>query len=298
MAPARVKTGTIMVDAVVTGKKQAAFKATGSVIIFDGYLKVWPSDREDKILPELTKGQTVDCKDLVTEQHFTEPPPRYSEATLVKALEEYGIGRPSTYAPILSTIEDRGYVELIDRRFHPTEIGTLVTDFLVKHFPKIVDLDFTAQMEEELDQVAEGKEDWTTVLADFYGPFEKNIQEKSKSVEKLDLTEETDKVCPECGKPMVIRRGRYGKFLACTGFPDCRHTEQIMVKTGVTCPDCGEGELVERKTRRGKTFWGCERYPECKYATWDDPMKKPPVPSDQQSSRSQRAKKPRRKSSV
>lgn len=268
MAPARLKATTVT---IVAGDGE--FRATGNVVVFDGFLAVWPSEREDSLLPELSEGQTLPLTELVTEQHFTEPPARYSEATLVKALEEHGIGRPSTYAPTLSTIQDRGYVELQDRRFHPTETGTIVTDLLVQHFPQIVDLEFTASMEEDLDEVAEGKEDWTKLLKNFYGPFHELIEAKQGEVQKIDLTEETDETCPDCKKPLVIRRGRFGKFLACTGFPDCKYTAPFLVKTGVPCPECKDGELTERKTRRGKTFWGCARYPECKYATWDDPAK-------------------------
>lgn len=271
MSPALLKAETVLVKST---DGQGIFKATGNVVDFEGYLKVWPTAREDKILPKLKEQESVDLDKMNVDQHFTEPPPRYSEASLIKALEEHGIGRPSTYAPTLSTIQDRGYVELLERRFHPTETGENVNAILVKHFPDIVDLDFTAEMEEDLDKVAEGKKDWTKLLGDFYKPFHKLVEEKTEDVPKLDLTEKTDKICPECGKSMVIRPGRYGKFLACTGFPDCKHTEPIIKKTGVTCPECKEGELIERKTRRGKTFWGCQRYPKCKYATWDDPNKK------------------------
>ncbi len=272
MAPAKLKAETILIDAVA-GSESGQLKATGNVVVFDGYLKVWPSAREDVLLPALTQGEPVTLNKLEVEQHFTEPPARYSEATLVKALEEHGIGRPSTYAPTLSTIQDRNYVELVERRFHPTEVGTVVIDLLLKHFPDIVDLGFTAQMEEGLDDVAEGKKDWTKELKEFFGPFEKLVKEKSDEVAKLDMTEDAGKVCPKCGKPMVIRYGRFGKFIACTGFPDCKHTEPLVVATGVKCPECGEGDVIERKTRRGKTFWGCSRYPDCKYATWDDPLK-------------------------
>jgi DNA topoisomerase-1 len=272
MAPARLKAETILVDAKFE-KESGQLKATGNTMVFDGYLKVWPTDREDVLLPVMTKGDDVTLNNLDIAQHFTEPPARFSEATLVKALEEFGIGRPSTYAPTLSTIQDRNYVELIERRFHPTEVGTVVVDLLIKHFPNIVDPNFTAQMEERLDDVAEGKMEWTKDLKDFFVPFEKLVKEKSDEVVKLDMTEETDRKCPKCGKPMVIRHGRFGKFIACTGFPDCKHTEAIVVATGVKCPDCTEGDVIERKTKRGKTFWGCSRYPECKYATWEDPMK-------------------------
>ncbi len=272
MAPAKLKAETILIDAKAA-KESGQLKATGNVVVFDGYLKVWPSEREDVILPALAAKDPLTLNDLAVDQHFTEPPARYSEATLVKALEENGIGRPSTYAPTLSTIQDRNYVELIDRRFHPTEVGTVVVDLLLKHFPDIVDLNFTAQMEERLDDVAEGKEDWTKELKDFFVPFEKQVKEKTEEVAKLDMTEDAGRACPKCGKPMVIRYGRFGKFIACTGFPDCKHTEPLVVSTGIKCPECGEGDVIERKTRRGKTFWGCSRYPDCKYATWDDPLK-------------------------
>jgi len=272
MSPARVAATIITIEA-----GDGTFRSTGSVVRFPGYLKVWPTSAEDLVLPPVVQGESLTLTDLKSEQHFTEPPARFSEATLVKALEEYGIGRPSTYAPTLSTIIDRGYVQLIERRFQPTQIGEVVTDLLVENFPEIVDYEFTAQMEANLDSVAEGHEDWVRVLTDFYTPFAKSLSEKLETVQKKDLTEATDKVCPECGKPMVIRPGRFGKFLACTGFPDCRHTEAIVVKTGIQCPLCKEGDLIERKTRRGKTFWGCQRYPACTFATWDDPHKTPPV---------------------
>ncbi|MBI4032349.1 type I DNA topoisomerase [Candidatus Berkelbacteria bacterium] len=270
MAPARVLVSSIDIQAGET----ATFRATGSVVIFPGYLKVWPSDRSDTILPKLEQGQSLELRDLHAEQHFTEPPARYSEATLVKALEENGIGRPSTYAPTLSTIQDRGYVELVERRFKPTETGTIVTKLLTEHFPDIVNLEFTAHMEDDLDQVAEGKEGWEQILGQFWKTFEPEVKAKTKSVEKVDMTEELDRMCPECKKHnLIIRTGRFGKFIACPGFPDCRYTEKIVQKVGVQCPECSQGELTVRKTRKGKTFWGCERYPDCKYATWDDPLK-------------------------
>lgn len=272
MTPARLKSETVLIDA---SQKQAVFKVTGTIVTFDGYLAVWPSDREDTILPKLSQGQVVDLKQLLIEQHFTEPPARYSEATLVKALEERGIGRPSTYAPTLDTIEARKYVEQIDRRFHPTEVGETVTKMLVENFPDIIDYDFTAQMEEDLDKVAEGKRDWTKLLGEFWDPFAKLVETKSESVQKVDMTEELDRECPQCKKhKLIIRPGRFGKFIACPGFPECKYAEPIVNKTGVICPECNEGEFVERKTRRGKTFWGCSRYPKCKGATWNDPTKK------------------------
>ncbi len=272
MSPARVKATTVTISA-----GPGTFRATGSVILFPGYLKVWPTDTEDSVLPPLHTGESLTLTNLATDQHFTEPPPRYSEATLVKALEEHGIGRPSTYAPTLSTIVDRGYVQLLERRFVPTQIGEVVTDLLVEHFPNIVDLEFTATMEAGLDHVAEGSESWTKLIRDFYQPYATQLATKQAEVAKQDLTEPTDKSCPQCGRPLVIRPGRFGRFLACTGFPDCRHTEPLVIDTGIACPQCHEGTLSERKTRRGKTFWGCRRYPTCPFATWNDPVKTPPV---------------------
>lgn len=271
MSPAVLKAETVKIRADDT----AVFQANGNVVVFDGYMKVWPVSREDIILPKMTDGQVVDLKQLVTEQHFTEPPARYSEATLVKALEEKGIGRPSTYAPTLSTIQDRGYVELLERRFHPTEVGETVTTMLVANFPDIIDYDFTAEMEESLDKVAEGKQEWTKLLGDFWGPFAKSVEGKTETVTKVDMTQELDRQCPQCKeRNLIIRHGRFGKFIACPGFPDCKYTERILDKTGVICPECGKGELVTKRTKRGKTFWGCEKYPDCKHATWNDPTKK------------------------
>lgn len=251
----------------------ALFRATGSQLLFDGFLKVWPSQFKEKSLPEVKKGQELTLKELKANQHFTEPPPRYSEASLVKALEEHGIGRPSTYAPTLSTIQSRGYVHQENRRFHADEIGEIVTDVLVEHFPQIIDIDFTRDLEKDLDQIADGKHKWTDVISDFYNPFIKNLEQKEKSVERKKVEEATDEVCPKCSKPLVIKLGRFGKFYACTGFPDCRYTKAVTVSSGIPCDKCGGGEMLERHTKRGKVFWGCSQYPECKNATWNDPKK-------------------------
>jgi len=209
-------------------------------------------------------------------QHFTQPPPRYSEAALIKTLEENGIGRPSTYAPTLSVIQNRNYVEKDEgRKFRPTEIGIIVNDMLVSHFPVVVDINFTAKMEEELDEIAEGKIRWQPVIKDFYGPFKENLNRKYDEVEKHEFPEETtDEVCDKCGKPMTIKRGRFGKFLACSGFPDCKSTKTIKAepkKIGMKCLQCAEGEMVERRTRKRKLFYGCSRWPECSYASWKRP---------------------------
>lgn len=268
MNSARVKQLRIDIKA-----NDGLFRATGSQLLFDGFLKVWPSQFKEKSLPSVKEGQELDLKELKSNQHFTEPPPRYSEATLVKALEEHGIGRPSTYAPTLSTIQSRGYVHLDSRRFHADEIGEIVTDVLVEHFPQIIDIDFTRDLEKDLDSIADGKREWVKVIGDFYEPFADNLEKKEKSVEKKKVEEATDELCPECSKSLVIKLGRFGKFYACTGFPDCRYTRAIKVSSGIKCEKCGEGEMLERHTRKGKVFWGCSRYPECDNATWNDPSK-------------------------
>lgn len=249
------------------------FRATGQHIKFDGHLKVWPLDSKEHILPELKKGEKVDCKELEPKQHFTQPPARYSEAMLIKALEKHGIGRPSTYAPIMSTLEDRGYVQKDEnKKLAPTEVGETVNELIVQNFPDIVDIDFTAEMEEQLDTIAEGKKEWVPIIKNFYVPFEKNLEEKMETVKKRDMTEETDEICEKCGKPMVIKYGRFGKFMACSGFPDCKNTASLPpVSLNIPCPECGKGELVERMTRKRRQFFGCSRYPECEYATWKKP---------------------------
>lgn len=260
------------------------FRANGSVIAFEGFMKVWPRDGKDEILPDLKEQEAVQEQTIEPVQHFTEPPARYSDASLVKAMEEHGIGRPSTYAPTIATVIDRGYVERIEaRRLKPTDMGMLVNDVLVEHFPQIVDLNFTAEMEDQLDSIADGKAEWVKVLSTFYGPFHKNLEEKSKEVQRKDLidpAEATGEVCEKCGKPMVMKMGRYGKFLACSGFPECRNIrsskeEQAKKSTGVTCPECKQGTIVERKSKRGKLFYSCDRYPDCKYALWNRPTGEP-----------------------
>ncbi len=265
------------IDAVGKSKKQYTFHATGNILRFDGFLKIYPSKTIDIILPDLAPKEQLVLKDLKTTQHFTTPPPRYSEASLIKILEKNGIGRPSTYAPTISTIQDRGYVEKDEKRYlQPTEIGFLVNDMLVEHFPKIVDIQFTAKMEEELDNIAEGKIKWQPIIKEFYEPFAKNLEEKYQDVEKKELAETTDEVCEKCGKPMVVRLGRFGKFLACSGFPECKNTKSL--KNGpagidMKCPKCTIGDVVIKRTKRKKIFYGCSRYPDCDFASWTDPRK-------------------------
>lgn len=316
---------------VVTVDIQAGrytFRATSSSVKFDGFLRVYVegkdngelSDEERPPLPPMIEGQVLTLLQLLPEQHFTEPPPRYTEATLVKALEEKGIGRPSTYATILSTIMERGYVDLQDKRFYPTPLGIAVTDYLVKHFPDILDVQFTAGVEQQLDEIEEGSRAWTEVLQAFYQPFAQRLAESEQSEERVEVKpQETDYLCPKCGSKMVVRQGRHGKFLGCSRFPECdgilnltksgepappdrpsdevchqcgspmvirwgrygdylactnpkcKATRPLQEPTEVTCPACKQGKLVVRHSRRGKVFYGCNRYPQCQFVLWDKP---------------------------
>jgi len=254
--------------------KNYTFRATGQILKFDGFLKVYPIKYEENELPPLEKEEMLKLIKLIPSQHFTQPPARYTEATLIKVLEENGIGRPSTYAPILSTIQERNYIEKDEqKRFRPTEIGTVVNDLLVNHFPEIVDIGFTAEMEENLDKIAEGKRKWTPVIREFYEPFEENLQKKYQEVSKKDITEKpTEKTCPKCGAPLLIRLGKYGKFYACSKFPKCRYTESLEENTlGIKCPKCKKGKIVEKRTRKRKIFYGCSNWPKCDFALWDRP---------------------------
>jgi DNA topoisomerase-1 len=321
MAAAELSATAIDIDT----DKNCQFRATGQVLVFDGFLKLYPDKTKENILPVVKEKEPLDCQELKPEQHSTEPPARYSDATLVKALEEHGIGRPSTYAPTIATIEDRGYVERDEKkRLKPKDIAFLVNDLLVEHFPKIVDLEFTAQMEEDLDAIARGEKEWRPVIANFYHPFKENLTKKDKELNKKDITEETtDEVCDKCGKPMIIKTGRYGKFMACSGYPECKNTKKITtagvaaepdvaaepsgekcekcgadmlkrvgkygpflgcsaypkckniknieIKINVKCPACKEGDITERRSKRGKIFYSCNRYPQCDFALWDKP---------------------------
>jgi DNA topoisomerase-1 len=257
------------------------FRATGSSLRFPGFLALYeetkPTDRpengENPVLSRLAGGDALDLLKLLPEQHFTQPPARYSEATLVKELEENGIGRPSTYASIISTISSRGYVEYEERRLVPTPIGELVNDLLVEYFPDVMSVDFTARMEAELDEVANGKA-WVPVIDEFYRQFAQRLEVADEAIEKVDMRTEPEPVgrdCPKCGNPLVYREGRYGRFIGCSNFPACRHTEQIVKKIGVTCPNDG-GEIIERKTRKGRIFYGCANYPECDWTSWKRPL--------------------------
>lgn len=254
--------------------KNYTFRATGQMMKFDGFLKVYPMKFEETELPPLKKDEILELIKLKPWQHFTQPKPRYTEATLIKALEENGIGRPSTYAPILSTIQERNYIEKNEeKRFQPTEIGVVVNDLLVSHFPKNVDIKFTAEMEEDLDKIAEGQRKWIEVLQEFYEPFEENLKQKYQEVSKKDITEKpTEKICPKCGAPLLIRLGKFGKFYACSKFPKCKHTEPLEENIlGIKCPKCKKGEIVEKRTKKRKIFYACNQFPKCDFALWDKP---------------------------
>ncbi|TMG52365.1 MAG: type I DNA topoisomerase [Chloroflexi bacterium] len=335
MAPARFENTRLDVEAA-----QYVLRANGRRVLFDGFLRVYTEgteepEKEISPLPEVTPGEALKLLGLDAAQHFTQPPARFTEASLVKTLEEFGIGRPSTYAPTISTLVGRKYVRKEGRALIPEDVGFVVTDFLHEHFPDIVDTGFTARMEEDLDKIADGEVEWVPVVRDFFEPFSKRVEEKTKSVKKSDVTEEaTDRVCPKCGRPVVIklgrygrfysctgfakgkkgqplppgacdyseplegqrepqleilegemcpecgkplakRRGRFGPFVGCTGYPDCKYIKKTQEKTGVVCPECGKGELVRRRGRGRSMFYGCERYPECTYTARELPAATP-----------------------
>ena len=263
------------------------FRASGSTLAFRGFLAVYGAEEDPdegegaegdgpQIPADLRAEEDLDLLQLLPEQHFTQPPPRYSEASLVKALEEHNIGRPSTYASIISTIQQRGYVDQEQKRLRPTEIGAIVNDMLVQYFPDVLSVDFTARLEDELDEIAEGKP-WVPVIGAFYRQFEQNLNVADAALPKLDLRKEPELVgrdCPLSGHPLVYRQGRYGRFVGCSAYPQCRYTEQILVTVGVTCPNCG-GELIEKRTKKGRIFYGCANYPQCDWTNWKRPLPQP-----------------------
>jgi len=252
----------------ITSSNAYVFQSQGSVIKFDGFLAIMGHEANDAILPSVTVGETLKLKSAVPEPHETQAPPRYTEASLIKALEEKDIGRPSTYAPILSTIIDRQYVAKIEKKFEPTELGNQVTDFLVTYFADIMSLPFTALMEDSLDAIANGKKEWVPVLSTFWTPFAEAIARTMETAEKVKApVEELDEKCPECGNTLVIRTGKFGKFIACSNFPTCKYTRQKLETIDMKCPKCG-GDIVVKKTRFGKTFYGCSNYPTCTFAAW------------------------------
>jgi len=268
------------------------FRVNGSILKFAGFRVLYMEDRDDtpidgdkeigSMLPHLEKGDQVDCLKLIPQQHFTQPPPRFTEASLVKKLEEEGIGRPSTYAPTLSTLMDRDYVLKDQGRFNPTKLGTAVTGLLTQHFPDIMDIGFTARIESDLDEIAEGEKQWAPVLEKFYSPFGKAIDKAMKEAERIprdQIDEETDEICPDCGRPMVIKSGRFGRFLSCSGFPECKVSQPLLHRVGVECPDCGS-DLVQRRAGKGsksrnKIFYGCSNYPTCTFASNARPLPQP-----------------------
>lgn len=252
------------------------FKATGSKLKFDGYTKIYNfTEREDKILPSLDEGEILKIQEYNPQQHFTSPPPRYTEASLVKTLEELGIGRPSTYAPTITTILNREYVEKDGVSLVPTELGIIVTKILDENFHKFMEVDFTADMESQLDQIEEGNAEWKNVVEEFYSPLAEAIRVAIEKIEKVNMDEETDEICELCGSNMVIKYGRFGKFMACKNYPECKNTKPIVSKIGVKCPKCKEGDIIMRKSKKKKVFYGCSNYPDCDFVAWNKPVEEP-----------------------
>ncbi|POO71428.1 type I DNA topoisomerase [Bacillus amyloliquefaciens] len=276
MAPAVLD--TMSVDLSNNG---LTFRANGSKVKFAGFMKVYVEGKDDQLeekdrmLPDLKEGDMVLSKDIEPEQHFTQPPPRYTEARLVKTLEELGIGRPSTYAPTLDTIQRRGYVGLDNKRFVPTELGQIVLDLIMEFFPEIINVEFTAKMERDLDHVEDGETEWVQIIDSFYSDFEKRVKKAEAEMKEVEIEPEyADEDCELCGSRMVYKMGRYGKFMACSNFPDCRNTKPIVKQIGVKCPKCHEGNIVERKSKKKRVFYGCDRYPECDFVSWDKPIER------------------------
>jgi DNA topoisomerase-1 len=291
MANAVYNTLRVEIDAdqpsVSAAQRAYHFRVSGSTIKFAGFLALYEDARDEdiavdedegRILPNLHVGDLLDLLDLLPEQHFTQPPPRYTEASLVRTLEEYGIGRPSTYAPIVGVIQDREYVTKKDKRLTPTETGKTVNDILAQYFADVMDYSFTARMEDKLDEIAEGRREWRPMLSEFYTPFEQQLDNAQKTLQPMQREELAGRDCPVCGNPLVIRFGRFGKFIGCSDYPNCKHTEPWLERIGVGCPTCGAehgGELIVRRTRKGRTFYGCSRYPECQYTSWKRPLPTP-----------------------
>ncbi|MCM3003785.1 type I DNA topoisomerase [Priestia koreensis] len=274
MAPAVMD--TMAVDLVNSG---VMFRANGSKVKFPGFMKVYVEGNDDQVeekenmLPALEEGENAFSKDVDSKQHFTQPPPRYTEARLVKTLEELGIGRPSTFAPTLDTIQKRGYVSLDNKRFVPTELGEIVLELMVEFFPEIINVEFTANMETSLDEVEDGKIQWVKIIDDFYNDFEPRLDKAEKEMKEVEIKDEpAGEDCELCGSPMVFKMGRYGKFMACSNFPECRNTKPIVKQIGVKCPKCEKGNIVERKSKKKRTFYGCDQFPECDFLSWDKPI--------------------------
>ena len=264
---------TLSVDLQVN---KIMFKATGSILKFDGFLKVYSYSNisEDINLPDLQEGDIINIIDKLPKQHFTQPPPRYTEASLVKTMEELGIGRPSTYAPTISTILARGYVEREGKNLVATELGYIINEILVEYFIEIINVNFTASLEEQLDSIEEDGRDWKELISEFYSTFHKMLINAEEHMEQVDLVEESDENCKKCGATMLIKHGRYGKFLACSNYPDCDETKPFLYKIGVKCPQCGDGDIIERRSKRGRLFYGCSNFPQCRFVSWNRPVDK------------------------
>lgn len=284
MNPAQYDTIRVEIAAGDAVEQPYLFRASGSILRFPGFLVIYEemrdedaaaSDESVRPIPPLTVNQLLELVRLLPEQHFTQPPPRYTDASLIRTLEEYGIGRPSTYAAILSTLQQRGYVVRERRRFEPTETGLLVNDLLVEHFPDLINVDFTANMEDRLDNVATGEQEWVSLMREFYAPFAATLDKADAAIPKVEQVEYVGRDCPECGRPLVIRWGRFGKFIGCSTFPKCRYTEPWLEKIGVRCPECTEGELAVKRTRKRRVFYGCSRWPECEFTSWKRPLATP-----------------------
>lgn len=274
MTPAVLDTMKVTLE-----QNEVTFIANGSKIKFQGFMKVYVEGKDDgkeekeNVLPDLEIGEIVKAVDLEPKQHFTQPPARFSEPTLIRTLEENGVGRPSTYAPTLETIQRRYYVKLENKRFEPTELGEIVNTIICDFFPQIVDINFTASMEHDLDAVEEGKEEWVEVVDRFYKPFAVELEKAEENIEKIQIKDEPAGFdCELCGHPMVIKLGKYGKFYACSNFPECRNTQAIVKEIGVACPECQKGKVIERKSKKNRIFYGCNRYPECEFTSWDKPV--------------------------
>lgn len=258
------------------------FRANGSKVKFAGFMKVYVegtddiTDEKDKMLPNLNEGDEVTKKDIEPKQHFTQPPPRYTEARLVKTLEELGIGRPSTFAPTLDTIQKRGYVALENKRFIPTELGEIINELILEFFPEIINVEFTAKMEQGLDDIEDGKVNWVKIIDEFYRDFETRLDKAEKEMAEVEIKDEpAGEDCEACGSEMVFKMGRFGKFMACSNFPDCRNTKPIVKEIGVKCPNCEKGNIIERKSKKRRIFYGCDQFPECDFLSWDKPISRP-----------------------
>ncbi|MEQ2526472.1 type I DNA topoisomerase [Robertmurraya yapensis] len=274
MAPAVMDTMSVDLQ-----NGDVVFRATGSKVKFPGFMKVYVEGTDDQteeknnMLPDLREGDEVFKKDIDPKQHFTQPPPRYTEARLVRTLEELGIGRPSTFAPTLDTIQKRGYVALDNKRFIPTELGEVIHEIMMEFFPEIIDVEFTARMEQDLDNVEDGKTRWVSIIDDFYKDFEIRLKKAEQEMAEIEIKDEpAGEDCEQCGHPMVFKMGRYGKFMACSNFPDCRNTKPIVKDIGVKCPKCEKGNIIERKSKKRRIFYGCDQFPECDFISWDKPL--------------------------